>query len=241
MKSLSQINPSAFSSVKIGFVLAAYLFVVKIILDTMLLDAFADPAQAALFGWVPLGVFTIIGLLGVVLSQKTGFPGAWDGERPFNHVILSPTLIGFGIGVLMVSIDIFTGYTKLIAARHGVPQQFTDFPSIFFVFTSASIIVEVVYRLFLIPFLLWIASKVIRNKKIQTFVIWILAILTSLLEPLGLYPDLQVVPGSLAILLALIYFSINLTQAGFFRKFGFLAAIMVKMGFYIVWHALYIH
>lgn len=241
MKSLSLTTLSISKPTKIWFALASYLFVTKIILDTMLPNAFADPAQAALFEWVPLGIFAAVGLVGVALSQRSGFPDAWEGRHPFNQNILFPVLIGIGIGVLMVSIDLFTGYTKLIAARHGVSQQFTDFPSMFFVFTSASIIVEVVYRLFLIPFLLWIVSKVIRKNKIQTFVFLTLAILTSLLEPLGLYPDLQVLPGHLAVLLALIYFSINLTQVGFFRKFGFLAAIMVRMGFYFVWHVLYIH
>lgn len=241
MSPLSKENTQALNSVKIWLILVAYLFVTKSILDTFLPDAFADPAQASLFGWGSLGIFSTIGLLGVFFSQRTGFPAAWAGEHPFRRVILFPVLLGFGIGTLMVSIDQFTGFTKLIAARHGVAQQFTDFSSMLFVFTAASIIVEVVYRLFLIPFLLWIISNLILKNKAQAIVFWILAILTSLLEPLGQYSDLQVVPGFLAIILALIYFGINLTQAGFFRKYGFLAAIMVRMGFYLVWHVLYIH
>jgi hypothetical protein len=241
MKSSFLKNSSVSISLKIWFALIAYLIVTKIILDTLLPNAFADIAQAAFFGWVPLGVFAIIGLIGVVLSQKTGVPDIWEGKRPFNQNILFPILTGFGIGVLMVSIDLFTGFTKLIAARHGVSQQYTDFPSMFFIFISAAIVVEVVYRLFLIPFLLWIISNVILKNKAQTYIFWTLAVLTSLLEPLGQYPDLQVVPGYLSILLGLIYFSINLTQAGFFRKYGFLAAIMVRIGFYFVWHVLYVH
>jgi len=241
MKSFALKTSPVSVSLKIWFTLIAFLFMTKIILDTMLPNAFADPAQAAIFGWVPLGVFAITGLIGVALSQKTGFPDVWEGKHPFYQNILFPILIGFGIGILMVSIDLFTGFTRLIAARHGVSQQFTDFPSMFFVFISAPIIVEVVYRLFLIPLLLWIISHVILKNRAQTFIFWTLAVLTSLLEPLGMYPDLQVVPGLLAVLLALIYFSVNLTQAGFFRKYGFLAAIMVRMGFYFVWHVLYVH
>ena len=241
MESFSEYTSSLSNPVKIWLALATYLFASKIILVMMLPNAFADPAQSALFGWAPLGIFITVGLIGVALSQRTGFPSTWEGKRSLNQNILLPIIIGLGIGVLMVIIDLFTGYTKLIAARHGVSQQFTDFTSMFFVFTSASIIVEVVYRLFMIPFLLWIVSLVIRNKKVQAFVFWTLAVLTSLLEPLGMSPDLQVVPEYLAIILLLIYFSINLTQAGFFRKFGFLSAIMVRMGFYFVWHVLYIH
>lgn len=241
MKPLFQKNILTLNSVYVWLILVAYLFLTKSILDALLPHAFADPAQAALFGWGNLGIFSIIGLVGVFLSQKTGFPAAWTGEHPFRKAILFPILIGFGIGILMVSIDQAAGFTKLIAARHGVAQQFTDFPSMLFIFTAASIIVEVVYRLFLIPVLLWLISNLILKAKAQSIVFWILAVLSSLLEPLGQYPDLHVVPRLLTIILAAIYFGINLTQAGFFRKYGFLAAIMIRMGFYFVWHIVYIH
>ena len=40
---------------------------------------------------------------------------------------------------------------------------------------------------------------------------------------------------------ALVYFTLNFTQAAFFRRYGFLAAILVRVGFYSVWHVLYVH
>ena len=55
-------------SMIVWFVLVAYLLLVKILLDVFLPDAFADPAQASLFGWVPLGIFSILGLCGVWLA-----------------------------------------------------------------------------------------------------------------------------------------------------------------------------
>lgn len=229
------------NSVKVWFILVAYLFVVKILLDTLLPNAFADPSQAELFGWPILGIFSLIGFLGVFLSQKTGFPDAWREEHSIWQNILLPNLVGVGFGMLMVSIDLFTGFTKLFAARHGVIQQYTSFPSMFFVFTAASIIVEVVYRLFLIPLVLWLVSNVLLRNRAQSLLFWFLAVLTSLFEPLGQFPDLQTLPSILMISLGAIYFTINLVQAGFFRKYGFLSAIMVRMGFYIVWHVLYIH
>jgi len=36
---------------------------------------------------------------------------------------------------------------------------------------------------------------------------------------------------------ALVYFTLNFTQAAFFRRYGFMAAILVGVGFYVVWHA----
>ena len=100
---------------------------------------------------------------------------------------------------------------------------------------------EVVYRLFLVPFALWLLSNLILKGRAQSSLFWVLAILTSALEPLTQFPDLQILPAGLAVLLGLEYFAINLTQAAFFRKRGFLAAILVRLGFYLVWHLMYIH
>ena len=229
------------NSVFVWLVLVAYMVIVKIVLDTFLPHAFADPGQAALFGWVPLGIFSVLGLIGVLLAERTGFPDAWDKRVSVRQRILLPLLIGVAFGVLQVAIDLLTGFSQLIAARHGLTQQFTDFPSMFLIFTAAPIIVEVVYRLFLVPLVLWLVSNLLLKGKAQASLFWVLAILTSALEPLTQFPDLQILPAGLAVLLGLEYFVVNLTQAAFFRKRGFLAAILVRVGFYLVWHLMYIH
>jgi hypothetical protein len=105
-----------------------YLALVKVILDTFLPDAFADPAQANFFGWAPLGVFSVVGLIGVWLSTKTGFPDAWDVRISNRQRLLLPILAGLVLGILLVLIDLPTGYTRLVAARHGVVQQYTNLP-----------------------------------------------------------------------------------------------------------------
>jgi hypothetical protein len=234
-------STKAVNSVGVWLVLATFMFIVKTILDIFLPQAFADPAQAAQFSWVNLSIYTLVGLIGVLLSQKTGFPDAWQAGQSLWHRLIFPTLIGSGLGVLMVLIDLPTGFTKMIAANHGTTQQYTDFPSMLLIFTAAPIIVETAYRLFIIPLLLWVISNVILKGNAQTPIFWMLAVLTSLLEPLGQSTDLLVLPGILAASLGTIYFGINMIQAGFFRKYGFLAAIMVRVGFYFVWHVLYVH
>ncbi len=229
------------NSVWVWLALVAYLVIVKIILDAFLPQAFADPAQASQFSWVSLAIYSVVGLVGVLLSLRTGFPDAWEAGQSLWPRLILPTAIGIGLGILMVLIDLSTGFTRLFAANHGLTQQYTNFPSMFLIFTAAPIIVETAYRLFIIPLLLWIVSSLILKGKVQTEIFWILAILTSLLEPLGQISDLQVLPQVLAITLGVIYFGINMIQAGFFRKYGFLAAIMVRVGFYLVWHVLYVH
>src|SRR5574341_2124435 len=55
--------------------------------------------------------------------------------------------------------------------------------------------------------------------------------LASALEPFLQFPDLQVLPGLVKAIAALVYFRLNFTQAAFFRRYGFLAAILVWVGF----------
>jgi hypothetical protein len=74
---------------------------------------------------------------------------------------------GLALGVLMELIDLPTGFTRSFAANHSAAQQYTDFPSMFFIFTAAAIIVETVYRFFIIPFLLWVFSNLILKGRAQ--------------------------------------------------------------------------
>jgi hypothetical protein len=228
-------------SVLVWLALAAYLALVKIVLDTLLPGAFADPAQASLFGWVPLAVFATLGLAGVWLSTKTGFPDAWDKRSSLGRRVLAPLVVGAGFGLALVLLDSVSGFARLVAARHGLTQQYTDFPSMLLIFTAAPIIVEVVYRLFLVPLVLWLTSSLLLKGRGQATIFWALAVLSSALEPFSQTPDLQILPGVLPELLAGFYLAVNLTQAAFWRKHGFLAAILVRVGFYIVWHVLYVH
>jgi hypothetical protein len=36
-------------------------------------------------------------------------------------------------------------------------------------------------------------------------------------------------------------FAFNMVQAGFFRRYGFLTAIIVRVAFYLIWHVAYVH
>jgi hypothetical protein len=73
----------------------------------------------------------------------------------------------------------------------------------------------------------------------QTQTFWALAALTSLLEPAG--QDLSYLPYGIIPVAAsfLPDYAFNFVQAIFFRRYGFLAAIVVRLGDYLVWHILY--
>jgi hypothetical protein len=224
------------------FVLGACLALVSISLTFLYPNGLADPNQATLFRMPAIGIIWGVGLLGVLLSERTGFPDAWDTSTSAWRRLVLPAVVGIVLGVAMMILDYVTHFSQLIAAHHGLKQQYTEFMPMFLAFSvGGSILVEVIYRLLPIPLLLWLISTVILKKRGQTQTFWVLAILLSALEPLGFTSDLSVLPIPVMVMDASLMYVVNLTQATFFRKYGFLASILVRAGFYLVWHALYVH
>jgi len=90
--------------------------------------------------------------------------------------------------------------------------------------------------------LLWLISKVLLSGRASTAVFWVLAILTSLLEPVSqnLGPGPVLGPAVLAGSLAL-GFAFNLGQAVFLGRYGVVASILVRVAFYVIWHMIYAH
>lgn len=228
-------------SVRVWIVIVVLLALTKLVLDAFFPNAFADPDQAAFFQWVPLAIISTLGLIGVLLSERTGFPDALDQRVSNVSRFVLPILIGFGFAAILVAVDWTTHYTQLVAARHGLTQQYTGFVPMLLRFSGASVIVEVVYRLFPIPLILFLLSNLLLRGRWQSPIFWVLAALTSLLEVMTLAQDINVIPGLAMPIVVAETYAFNLTQATFFRRFGYLAAILLRVAYYFVWHVLYVH
>jgi hypothetical protein len=222
--------------------LMAYLVLVKTVL--MFLPAvFRSPAQAKVFAWPAIAIFAVAGSIGVFLADRTGFPAAWGGEIPARRRFLGPTLCGLGLGVLAILTDWATGWTRIAASQMHLPTIHIEWPASLLIYPGGAIIVEVFYRLLLVPLLLWLISWLFLGDRPEqrTFVFWILAVITSLAEPLT--QDLSsVLHGPAQFAFALVFledFALNLLQAAVFRKYGFLSAVWVRVVFYILWHVLW--
>ncbi len=110
-----------------------------------------------------------------------------------------------------------------------------------FAFSGASVLVEIIYRILPIPLLLWLISNVMLRGRGQSQVFWILALLLSALEPLGQITDLAALPVPIMVIDTSLQYAENFVEVTFFRKYGFLSAILVRFGFYLIWHVLYVH
>ena len=220
--------------------LMAYLVLVKITL-TAFPGVFRSAAQAAVFGWPFLCAWPTLGLAGVALADRTGFPSAWGGSMGVRQRFLAPTLLGIALGVLAIATDAATGWTRIIAAKMQLPSIHIAWPASLLIYPGGAIIVEVAYRILLVPLFLWLVSSILLRGRAQERTFWILAVVTSLIEPLtqdlgGMLHEPQHVTFALVFVQD---FVLNFAQAALFRRYGFLSAIWLRVVFYLLWHVLW--
>lgn len=228
------------TSVKVWLGLVTYLVLVKLMI-TFFSATFTSVDQAAIFAWPALAIWAVLGFIGVWFAHKTGFPSAWDARLSNRQRLLIPIAIGLAYAVFEVVFDLLTGYSKFEIALHHVAKINIDFPASVWIYSGGSVIIEVIYRLFLVPVLLWLISSVLLKGRWQTQVFWTLAILTSFIEPLT--QDLDAIQLGVVMLAAVLLkgFGRNFLQATLFRNYGFLAAILMRIAFYMIWHVVYVH
>ncbi|HSL30946.1 MAG TPA: hypothetical protein VK900_17225 [Anaerolineales bacterium] len=227
-----------YNSPIVWLLLVAYLGVVSFLVTVVFPVQFVDRSQAGFFE--PQGVIAIgvMGLIGVWLSMRTGFPDAWDATVSNRQRLFIPILAGLVLGSLFLATDLITGLSRLQEEQGIVQSTDVAFPASLIFYPAASIVAEVPYRLLTIPLLLGLVSIFIRGQSARERVFWVLAILTSLIEPLTNNATSQVLaPIALAFVL-IQSFGTNLLQAAFFRKYGFVAAILVRAAFYIPFHVI---
>lgn len=208
--------------------LIAVLVVVQVLFTFAPVDCIV-PAQAVALTWQAVIVAAVLGFVGLVLARKTGFPTMWDAQISNKQRFLIPALVGLGAGTL-------------ILVLFGLVQPLNDvnveFPLSIPFYLYGGIFSEILYRLFPIPLFVWLISSALLKNRWQEQVFWLIAVLTSLLEPLGQAAGLAQ-SGASALSLALgfgIVFGINLLAAYLFRKSGFLALLAMRLSLYSVLH-----
>jgi hypothetical protein len=219
----------------IGFLAAVELFI------TNIGGGIERDPRAGLFAWPMIAAVALAGLLGIWLSDRTGFPAAWGQDTVSNRKrILIPVALGISFGVIASGIDLVFHGTSFFVQQTGNSSFNVPFPGSLLFYSGGAIVVEVIYRLVTIPLLLWLISNVVLRGRAQTQVFWALALLTSLLEPLDQNMFVfQAGAIGLAMAQTLSDFGHNVAQAAMFRSYGFLAAILTRVAMYLVWHVLY--
>ena len=194
--------------------------------------------------WLTHLIVTAVGLAAVWGMHRTGFPAAWDARLPATRRLLLPALFGMGLGLLAIGIEEVTGATKILEAKMGT--AFTvAFPGSLWVYAGGAIKWEALLRLLPVPLLLWLISGGILRGRGQDPTFWVLAGLSSTIEPMILQgvPLLVLSEGAISAGVFAAYavhsFTLNFTAAVSFRRYGLLAAVLVRLAYYLVWHVGY--
>jgi hypothetical protein len=172
----------------------------------------------------------LLGLPLLPLQERAGLP-AWL-NRSFRTGSWQPLLIGVIFGSLDVAI---IGFLSRSEPYDRLPPFLQPFPYSIFLYGSGAFFVEVFYRLIPLTLLMWAGSLVAGGRYAHWF-FWIGAVLTALREPLEQSAN---GPAGLLPYTFLSSFAMNLTQAWYFRRAGFLASYTLRLGHYLCWHILF--
>lgn len=236
--------PRLSGSVIVWLGLVAFLVAAKLLSLSLVPITFRGSGQAALFSWTTLGAVSVLGLVGVWCAARTGFPDAWAARISNRQRLAVPVLIGFGLGVAAIVLDLLTGGSEAIARVTEQPSFNIDFPGSLLAYSAGGIIVDTEYRLFAVPFLLWLISAVLLRGRGQAWTFWVLATVSSLAEPLLQGVGLTIIgKGEITPLMLGAYMLTaiphNLASIVIYRRSGLLASVLVRQSYYLIWHILY--
>jgi hypothetical protein len=193
-------------------------------------------------GLAALGVYAVLGLVGVWCSHRTGFPAAWDTRLPASRRLVLPLLLGVGFGVLGIIIEEATRSLHILETVLGPVN--VAFPQSLLTSTAGAIKWELYFLILPVPLLLWLISGLALRGRGQTRTFWILAALCAAIEPalqgipLMILSDGAIGPAAFAAY-ALHSYAFNFAAAVTFRRYGLLAPVLVRQGNYLIWHVLY--
>jgi hypothetical protein len=185
--------------------------------------------------WLSVVIVALLGGVGLILTPKAGFPEMWDAHVSSRQRFWLPALIGLGFGTVAVLFD--------LVQPLGTQAQ-TKFPDSLVVFSLAGIIEEIIIHLFLTTLLIWLVSGLVFKGRHQEPVFWIIAaggaVLYWLLQIgaiMAYFPERFTI--ALATQVFFIIFVTITAGAYLFRRGGFLAALSLRYGFYLVWHIIW--
>lgn len=176
-------------------------------------------------------IILLAGIPFCFLQTHSRLPDFMDEKVSSYNRFFFPALIGIVFGLLdVIVIKIIMHpepYTEL-------PPFLQPFPYSLFLYVSGAFDVEVFYRLIPITMLLFTGAR-FKEGKYYGWFFWAGAVLTALREPLEQLPS-----GGIALILysLLTGFGMNFLQAIYFKKSGFLAALSMRLGHYMIWHIL---
>lgn len=201
------------------------------------------PVMALVNVAVVLFVYGGLGYVGLRLSRVIGFADIWDENVSNRQRFFIPAAAGVLIGLFFILVDLtVTRFYTVDALIHP------EFPMSIIASITAAIGEEIIFRLFFVPFWLWLIAWVLLKKRYFELIFWIVALFSALAFAVGHIPSAmallgldsfdQMPPIILGEIL-LLNSVLSLPAAYYLRRYGFLAAVGIHFWTDIVWHVIY--
>jgi hypothetical protein len=115
-----------------------------------------------------------------------------------------------------------------------LPPFLQPFPYSTFLYSSGALEVELYYRMIPLTVFLLINTFLLKQKFRNVFII-VLAVITSIIEPIQQFPE-----GAwwFIIYATLSGIAMNAWQFRSYLKYGFVASLAVRLGHYLIWHVM---
>lgn len=140
-----------------------------------------------------------------------------------------------GVGMIFGLLDLIVVKLIMHPEPYGeMPPFLQPFPYSIFLYSSGALEVELYYRMIPLTVVL-LVNQFLFKGKYRNGLIVMLAIITSLIEPIQQFPS-----GALwfVIYATVSGIAMNAWQFKSYLKYGFLASLAVRLGHYLVWHIL---
>ena len=194
-------------------------------------------------GAMVLVLYGGVGYVGLRLSRKLGYPDLLDTRVTTRQRFINPAIIGLWLGLLFIVADNIFGRFH----QYG-PLPHPPFPTSIVASLSAGIGEEMVFRLFFIPLLVWLVSRVVLKGQQEQVVFWNAAIFSAVFFAAGHIPSvmylldvasLSDIPAAMLAEMFLLNGVLSLVAAYLMRKSGYLAAVTLHTSTDIVWHVIW--
>lgn len=141
----------------------------------------------------------------------------------------------FGVGMLFGLLDVLIIKFILHPEPYKeLPPFLQPFPYSTFLYSSGALEVELYYCMIPLTVFLLINAYLLKGKFRNVFII-VLAVITSIIEPIQQFPD-----GAwwFIIYATASGVAMNAWQFRSYLKYGFVASLAVRLGHYLIWHIL---
>ncbi|HWN09884.1 MAG TPA: hypothetical protein VNO50_11585 [Pyrinomonadaceae bacterium] len=198
----------------------------------------------AAFSPLTILIIAVMGLLGLLMARRTGFPEILDERISNRQRFLIPCVIGLVYGLATVA-PLLLGNSNRVHPLAVSADIHVKFPFSIPYYTYGALFLEIFLRLFCVSLLVWLISNVILRGRGQTAAFWFAALVVAMYEPMPyLMQDFanNTAAGSVWVILKTVagpLFISNVAAAYLFRRYGFLAPFVMRLSHYLIWHIIY--